>query len=387
VSHAFWLHSVIAEVYTANAFFLAAVLSLLIAWHRNQQWYNLAAAATVFAIGLTNHLVLASVAPAAATFVVATNPRVIRARWFIWSLAGLAAAAAAIALAAPPHVVNAFRTLWTGPPSISEYFRLTIEPGPTAREAAYYFLYLIYQFPTVSLPLGFVGFWALLRKRRSIAALLVMTIAVNAAIFIHHTGWQGGSKLVFYIADYVVFALLCAVGTEEWLRHLGSRPGPDRRRVWGTFILAAVALLPPGIYAIVPAVTKRLGVELVQASSVPYRDNQRYFLNPNKRGDDGARRFGSEALQTVGPGGVIYADFTPGTVLLYMQTVEGVRPDVRVIRGSRNRLRVHWVFDDRHRRPTYLARLNDDYDLSAIAGEYDLLATGPLIEVRPRDTP
>ena len=142
--------------------------------------------------------------------------------------------------------------------------------------------------------------------------------------------------------------------------------------------------MPPVIYSAVPAVARRLGVELIQASSLPYRDNQRYFLNPNKRGDDGARRYASEALEMVRPGAVIYADFTPGAVLGYLQTVQQVRPDVRVVFAS-GRLRVRWVLDGEHRRPTYLARLSDDYDLTDLAGEYDLVATGPIVEIRPRD--
>jgi hypothetical protein len=56
VSHAFWLHSVIAEVYTANAFFLTATLTLLLDWHQRRQGRWLAAAGTVFVVGLTNHV-------------------------------------------------------------------------------------------------------------------------------------------------------------------------------------------------------------------------------------------------------------------------------------------------------------------------------------------
>src|SRR5262245_7463973 len=70
VSHAFWLHSVIAEVYTANAFFLAAVVNLLLAWKHRDDWRWLAAAVLVFAIGFTNHMVLAALVPAAVLFVI-----------------------------------------------------------------------------------------------------------------------------------------------------------------------------------------------------------------------------------------------------------------------------------------------------------------------------
>jgi len=41
-------------------------------------------------------------------------------------------------------------------------------------------------------------------------------------------------------------------------------------------------------------------------------------------------RFGQQALQTVRPGAVIFADDTPFTVLRYLQLVDKLRPDVLV---------------------------------------------------------
>ena len=75
VSHAFWLHSVVAEVYTANTFFFAAVLNLMVEWRQRRRWPWLAAAAAVFSMGLTNHLVLATLAPAAVAYVAANGGR------------------------------------------------------------------------------------------------------------------------------------------------------------------------------------------------------------------------------------------------------------------------------------------------------------------------
>ena len=177
------------------------------------------------------------------------------------------------------------------------YFGLTVEPGPTAREVGRYLLYLAYQFPSISLPLGFVGIWVLLRDF-DVAGLLLMTVAVNASIFIHRTDWESATKFVFYIADYVVFGILCAVGTDEMLRRLASRAGPNRSRLWGAAILAAVVVLPVAIYEVVPTLAERFGLDLVHSNPLPYRDNQRYFLNPNKHGEDGASRYATEALET-----------------------------------------------------------------------------------------
>ena len=233
VSHAFWLHSVIAEVYSANAFFLVATLNLLLEWRRRASWGWLAAAGAVFAIGLTNHLVLAAAAPAAIVFVVATRGRALLTRRSLAWLGVLAAILVVFAVAAPAPAGAAFRKLWYGPPGISEYLVPEFAPGPMAREAGYYLAYLTYQFPSVSLLLGAVGVFALLRDRRPEALLLLLTMALNAAVFIHYTAWRsgsvGGAKYVFYIADYAIFSVLCAVGANEVIRRMSDGQGTWRR--------------------------------------------------------------------------------------------------------------------------------------------------------------
>ncbi len=388
VSHTFWLHSVVAEVYTTNAFFVAATLTLLIAWRRTQHWKWLAASALVFAVGLTNHLVLATMAPAALAFIAVTKARALFTRSALVGVSGLAAVCLVLVIVQPEPVASTFRSFWYGPPGISEYLTLDFQPAATMREAGYYVLYLIYQFPSVSLLLGVVGALILLRDERPLATLLLLTVAVNAFGFIRHTVWPsaGNAKYVFYIADYVVFSILSAVGAHDVMRRLGDRP-PFGRLVWASALVAGVALMPPVVYAIAPAAVTRAGVDVLHSRALPYRDNERFFLNPNKHGEVGARRFGEEALQLVKPSAVIFADYTPFTVLRYLQAVEGRRRDVLLAspRTVGATVRVRWIVDGDHRRPTYLAALTPGYyDFSGLTGDYDLVPAGPLIEIRPR---
>jgi hypothetical protein len=389
VSHSFWQHAVIAEVYTANAFFLAAVLNLLLEWRRRGHWSWLMAAAVALAIGLTNHLVLATIVPAGIAFVVAVKGRALLNRWSLAAMGVLAAIAVILAASRPAPLGAALRRIWFGPPGIWEYLNLDFSPGPTAREAAFYVAYFLYQFPSVSLLLVAAGIFALLRDRRDIALLLLLAVAVNAATFIRHTVWSslGGSKYVFYIPDYVVFAIFCAVGTDEVLRRVANGRGV-RRRVLGIAILTAVAVVPPLLYGAMPSLVRSMGVDLVRARSLPYRDNNRFFLNPNKRGEDGAKRFGEEALRSAKPMGVIFADYTPYEVLLYLKEVDRLRPDVIVRSGTWGTdVPVRWILDSAgRRRPTYLATMTPGYyDLHGLTGEYDLVPMGSMIEVRPRD--
>lgn len=388
VSHTFWLHSVVAEVYTANAFFLAATLNLLLEWKHRQRWPWLAAAGMVFAVGLTNHLMLAAMAPATFVFVVATKRDTLLRRRSLAYLALLLVAAFALAIAWPGSLGATLSRIWYGPPGIAEYFGLQVAPIATAREAGYYLLYLIYQFPSVALVLGAAGILVLLREQLSVAVLLLLTVAVNAFIFIRHTVWPsaGNAKYVFYIPDYVVFAIMCAVGANEVMRRIATRPASQRRAL-AVAIFASAALMPPAVYAAMPWAVRTAGVDLVYARSLPYRDNNRFFLNPNKRWEDGPRRYGEEALDGVPPGAVIFADYTPFMVLRYLQVVEHRRPDVLLgrPRSAGDAVHVTWMYDGARRRPTYVTALIPGYyDLSGLTGAYDLVPAGTLIEVRPQ---
>jgi hypothetical protein len=361
VSHSFWQHSVIAEVYTANAFFLAATLNLLLEWRRRGTWGWLVAAGVVLAIGLTNHLVLATMVPAGVAFVVAVKGRALLTRWSLAGMGILAVIIVIVAIATPAPVSAVFRRIWYGPPGIWEYLGLDFALGLTVKEALYYLAYLFYQFPSVSLLLAAGGIFALVRERRDVALLLLLAIVLNAGAFIRHTVWPsaGGSKYVFYIADYVIFAIFCCIGADKVLERIATRQGGARRQALGFAILMAAAVVPPLFYSAMPTLARKAGVDLVQARSLPYRDNNRFFLNPNKHGEDGARRFAEEALQAAKPMGVIFADYTPYAVFRYLQVVDGLRPDVLVRSGATVSAdpQVRWIFHDGKRRPTYVATM------------------------------
>jgi hypothetical protein len=386
VSHGFWLHAVMPEVYTANAFFLLATVTLALDWSQEGEWRYLAASGFAFTLGLANHLVLAGLAPALVVFIAASRPDVFLTRR---SLVGAAAGLGVVALAfwvLPPLAAAAHR-LWAGPTGISDHFRPTMPVGPMLREAGLYALYLVYQFPSVTLVLGVVGGLAVVRHSPRAAALLLGAVAINAGVFIHHTDWQSSTKFVFYISDYAVFAVLCTVGADAVIRRLSSAGRWGGARTVGGVLLGLAAVTPPLVYAAAPRVAAAFDLDLVRTRTLPYRDNQTYFLNPNKRGYEGARRFGEEALRTVPPSAVIFADFTPFSVLRYLQVVEGMRPDVTLRRPEADgRARVDWEMNGVSRRPTYVVALAPDYyDLTGLTGPFDLIPAGPLIEVRPRD--
>jgi hypothetical protein len=385
VSHAFWLHSVVAEVYTANAFFLTSVITLLLDWRRTGRWPWLMAAIGSLALGLANHLVLGTAIPAIVIFIALNIPAAAR-RWMAIGVL-VAAALVLVVVVAWPGAGLFVRRVWEGPPGIGEYFDLHTDPQALIVEMAYYVAYLLYQFPSIALGLGLLGAVMLWRADRAAAWLLLAAWGGNAFVFVRHTVWPsaGSMKFVFYISDYVVFAVLCAVGAEWLMRRW--RSGVRGHLAMPVGLVLCATLLPPAVYAIVPAMAKRLGRLTAAVRPIPYRDTERFFLNPNKRGDRGARRFGEEAMRAVAPGAVIFADYTPYAVLRYLQVVEHRRPDValRSSTAADQIVRVRPLLDAQgNRRPLYVAG-NDPayYDLPAAGVAFESSVAGPLLRLSP----
>ena len=66
----------------------------------------------------------------------------------------------------------------------------------------------------------------------------------------------------------------------------------------------------------------------VKIRNIPFRDNIKYFLLPDKSGNYDARNFCEQVFQFSDKKSVILGDFTTHEVLRYMQKVNGIRPEV-----------------------------------------------------------
>jgi hypothetical protein len=390
VSHGFWLHAVMPEVYTAHACFVLAIFTVLLTWRQGGGVWRLAFAALLFAVGLTNHLVLAVVLPAIVVFVCTARPPAL-SRPLIGVLGVLVLLTAAALVVDAGHVRWALYRLWVGPPGIADYFRLDVPLLPMVREVALYVAYLAYQFPSLSILLVALGLRNLWTHDRPAATFILTAVSLNALTFVHNTAWVGPAKFVFYISDYALYAVACGMGAERLLARLAATKDARHQRAWGGVVLALVVLVPAGLYRALPVIGHRLGVQFVRVTDLPYRDGQAYFLYPGKRGYDGARRFAEETMRSVPPFAVIYADYTPFSVLRYLQLMEGVRPDVLLRYAAAagaptDQVAVEWVTDNGRPRPVFVASQHAEYyDMSRLNRPYDLIPTGPVFEVRPRD--
>jgi hypothetical protein len=148
--------------------------------------------------------------------------------------------------------------------------------------------------------------------------------------------------------------------------------------------LSSIILLPLLLYNIIPYASKSLGIDLLHARTIPYRDNETFFLNPSKRNYTGAAQYAQEALNTASVNSIIIADFTPYTVLKYFQQIRGIRNDISVINSAdkRENAAQKVVSKNYGERDIYLAGVEKNYyRMGRLKDEYDFVPEGILYRV------
>lgn len=176
-------------------------------------------------------------------------------------------------------------------------------------------MYIGLNYPTPLAAGIVVGAVVLVRRREAMGVLLVVLAAVYLA---WAARYNVADQYAFFVPFYVPASVMIGVACGAvW-------PGPRRIVPW---VLVALAVLPVAVYAALPAAAQRAGVVFFKRE-LPYREPYTHFLQPWKRGDDGARRFATEVLESLPEGAVLLADSTAWPPLACLQLNEGVRPDV-----------------------------------------------------------
>ena len=176
-------------------------------------------------------------------------------------------------------------------------------------------MYLALSYPTPLLLVGFVGLVELVRRRDTFGRLV---LAMAALYFV----WAARYKIVdqsgYLLPFYVFLSIMIGVGAARIL---------DHRRRWVAWLMLAAAVLPVLVYAVLPTVAERAGVKLF-VRQLPYRDPYKYFLQPWKNNDFGARRFAEETLDSLPRGAILLSDSTAMPPLECVHAIENRRPDV-----------------------------------------------------------
>ncbi len=327
VSRTFWSQAVRAEVYALNSLFVVATLYLMLRWADSRSPRTLQVAALVYGLSLTHHVTMILLLPACLAFVWLTERSELRSPRRVAGLLVLTMLPLALYLYIPwrtpdtpylyVHLAPA-RTLELYDNSLRGFVSfLTAEmfqgqlgyQAPILERLAMAVTQLLRQFGIVGVGLGLLGVVRLAlpssghRSRRILILLGLSYCAVVAFTLFYHIG----DIQVLYTPSYILFALWMGVGM-AWLvdaagAHIGASSLVARAVSWG--LIALFALLP-------------LGSLWNNYSSV------------DRSGDHAAREWAEGVLSQPVPEGAILIsndrnDITP---LLYLQYVEGQRPDL-----------------------------------------------------------
>jgi hypothetical protein len=248
-----------------------------------------------------------------------------------------------------------------------------------ARDLVLWIGYLGYQF-LWWIPVGVLGAVFLWRRDRVNGVFLALLFAGSAGFgLIFHVA----DRYVFFVPSYVVFSLWIGLGVaalSTWFQ--GKTVLRKRWRYAPVVVLAALLLAQVGVYRLTPVVLERTGVDVLGARTLPFRDNNWYFLYPPKNGYWGAYLFGTTVLETLPPSAAVLADWSPKTTLLYFQAVEGMRPDVIVEEiGSGQGKQVPWLLEQSEERPVFVIDTGRYYDVEEIAQWFEIEPFGPIFRL------
>lgn len=330
LSHTYWTHSVIAEVYTLYVLGMLAEFCLIERFLRRRAFVWLVLAALTNGLNLSNHLMAILHWPAYFGMLVwALRVGRIRGRHVVAVLLALLVGSAPylylmgreMFLAGRP-IVDVCREALVGPPRRAK--AVLAVSFPFVKQCTSAVLYFLLNFPTPLAALAPVGFLAARRKPSAkwFAWIGGTTFVVG---FIFAFRYLVPDQYVFYLPCYVLFALMAGIGVDHLI-------GKLRKNGWRAVAvsLTALALLPALIYETAPSILRSRGFSIGPTRDLPYRDTYAFFIRPRKNGDDSAERFCREALELAAPDGALIGDSTIRSPLVYVRDVEGVGRGVAI---------------------------------------------------------
>jgi hypothetical protein len=191
--------------------------------------------------------------------------------------------------------------------------------------------------------LGLIGIW---RQYQSHRWELVLLAGIFLPTVVFYTNYNVADREMMVLPSYVVFALWIAVG---WCEASDALPS--------LFEDARARAIAPALMLLLPLVALLVNYPLLDLS-----------------GEHGIREDGEQLLTQAEPNPVIASWWIDVAPLLYLQKVEGMRPDAELIfssAGDKNYLLLMAQINVGHR-PFYVRRdkefLDERYDLVPIEG-------------------
>ena len=324
VSWTFWRHAVIAETYCLFAAQMLAELVLLLQYTKTKKLKYLYFLGLFNGLTIANHMlgVIGLACYGIFLIILLTKKQITVRNFLTFILMWIIGALPYEYLIIKNFVLTgdilgtlssaAFGILWK-----KDVLQTTISKKIILEDI----IFILYSFPTLNFILFFFGLWAML-KAKTDKSFTSIVIAMLALYFLFAFRYTVADRYAFFIPFYCLVAFAIGTGADVTLKKYGNK-------LFYLLMLFVLTAIP--VYYVTPDIAKKYYKALAQRRQRPYRDEYRYFLQPWKQNDRGAERFAREVLQTVEENAVIYAYGTDVTTILYVQEIQGVRPDVRVV--------------------------------------------------------
>jgi tetratricopeptide (TPR) repeat protein len=305
-SPSFWSQANIQRVYTLNALSLAVAVLLALHWQRSRRLSWLAAAFFVCGLGATNHTFMAMASVAMGVWAVTVDPSLVKRPRAGAALVGSVAVGLLPYLYLPLRSAANPRLDWGNPETLGGFLAVVVRrefwgrrflegPADLVPIAADYLKSFFVELAWAGPALAVLAIAA--RRRHDLP--LALPFLILAANFLT-TALHGSRTDIFVwhrysIPSYAMLALVAAAGAHVLLRRLPRRAG------WALLLIPA--LLANGGWRDF--------------------DRSRYRI---------AEDFSQQLLSSLPPGSILAAsDDNIVFVLVYLQLVEGLRPDVDLV--------------------------------------------------------
>jgi hypothetical protein len=323
-SRTFWSQAVKAEVYALNSLFVVLILFLLLRWSRSDSHSQriLYLAAFFYGLSVTHHRTMILFLPAFAIFIWLVDRSTLTNLQSLWKLLVLVIAPQILYLYVPLRAAaTPYLHIELAPDRKLELYTNTLRgfqdfvmgqmfrgelgyQAPITERLEMAARFLLNQFGIAGLFVGLLGVLRLGIGQRKVLLLLGLSylalVAFNLFYFI-------GDIHVLFTPTYIIFSIWIAVGVGWLLEVAGdlTKRWPGARSAVCYGIVALFALLP--------------------LSQVWYN-----YHRVDKSGDYEARQWAEGILSQRLPEGAILIsnDRNEITPLIYLQYVEGIRPDV-----------------------------------------------------------
>jgi len=345
VSFTFWSQAVIAEVYTVGAAFAVYILVCVLWWQKTGKAFPLFMAGLLGGMSLGVHTTILVLAPGIAVFLW-LHRREHPGFWrpaFAGTVVGVALWLTVFVIIDryyPPanifngayesarsawglsqaDIQNSWVRIWFLASAQQWRSALDFDLGHLLGAAGDYFSGLSREFSYPTITLIILGWIALFRQHKDLAALLGVSLLVHWLISFNYQIWD---IYVFYITGYILLALVAALGLEaiiRWIERIHLK--------WSRPLQAGSSILIT-VFAVGLILSPRWPA--VQHGEVPFIGEEKYLLGEVPTAM--VRRI-SHTVEQMKPNSVIFMDWNWLYTYYYVAHIEQGRTDLRFIETS-----------------------------------------------------